>query len=154
MLPFKAFLFGTQQCRYSPIQKSSNVAHSWAYGMAYHSIPLSLLLGLYEQVWYHIPYLKTSWAIATRLRMESEDLFNETNQGELLDYETTQPRQAMTKNGLVTRVRAVKWLCPSTWFHPTTVPTWRSPRTQQNPQYMASIGNRSHVPDQSDFRIE
>ena len=33
------------------------------------------------------------------LRMESEDLFDERNQGDLLDYETTQPRRALTESG-------------------------------------------------------
>jgi len=46
--------------------------------------------------------------------MESEDLFDKQNQGDLLDYKTTQPRRVLTESGLVTCVQAVKWLRPLT----------------------------------------
>ena len=34
-----------------------------------------------------------------RLRMESEELFDERNQGDLLNSVTTQPRRALTESG-------------------------------------------------------
>ena len=40
------------------------------------------------------------------LRMESEDLFDKRNQGDLLGYETT---RVLTVSGLVVHVRAVQW---------------------------------------------
>ena len=38
--------------------------------------------------------------------MESEDLFDKRNQGDLLGYETT---RVLTVSGLVVHVRAVQW---------------------------------------------
>ena len=46
-------------------------------------------------------YASTSVLNNIRLRMESEDLFDERNQGDLLDSgsEITQPRRALTESG-------------------------------------------------------
>ena len=46
-------------------------------------------------------YASTSVLNNIRLRMESEDLFDERNRGYLLDSssETTQPRRALTESG-------------------------------------------------------
>jgi len=46
----------------------------------------------------------------------------------LRDYLTIKRWQKVDK--WLTCMQAVKWLCPSTWLHPTTVPTRHSPRTQ------------------------
>ena len=53
-----------------------------------------------------LEYSNSNYASASvlnnvRLRMESEDLFDERNQGDLLDSssETTQPRRALTESG-------------------------------------------------------
>ena len=54
----------------------------------------------------NLEYSNSNYASASvfnniRLRMESEDLFDERNQGDLLDSgtKTTQPRQALTESG-------------------------------------------------------
>ena len=54
----------------------------------------------------NLEYSNSNYASASvfnniRLRMESEDLFDERNRGDLLDSssETTQPRRALTESG-------------------------------------------------------
>ena len=50
----------------------------------------------------NLEYSNSKYASASvfkRLRMESENLFDERNQGDLLDYETTQPWRALTESG-------------------------------------------------------
>ena len=52
----------------------------------------------------NLEYSNSNYASASvfnniRLRMESEDLFDERNQEDLLDSESTQPRRALTESG-------------------------------------------------------
>jgi len=52
----------------------------------------------------NLEYSNSNYASASvfnniQLRMESEDLFGERNQGDLLDSETTQPRPVQTESG-------------------------------------------------------
>jgi len=61
----------------------------------------SLLLQSINLEYSNSNYASTSVFNNIQLRMESEDLFNERNQGDLLDSssKTTQPRQALTESG-------------------------------------------------------
>ena len=61
----------------------------------------SLLLQSINLEYSNSNYASTSVFNNIQLRMELEDLFNERNQGDLIDSssKTTQPRQALTESG-------------------------------------------------------
>ena len=82
----------------------------------------------------NLEYSNSNYATASvlnvRLGMESEDLFDERNQGDLLDSssETTQPRRAQTESGSDSQSNGSAPQLGSTRH--TAVPTRHSPRTQ------------------------